>query len=805
MIVTNEQLTLLRSRPHNTRLWLSIYQPTTVLAAQINDGSITKGDRSITFDTVTAGSYLLIQNGMTLNVGTTPGGFDKGTIRVRSATSTVLTVAENSHIDWSDGDYLTVVNFYEINPIYPRIISNPSDPTQTLWYKDYDTAYTNQNSILGSFVCMGPHHAGWSGDSVYYSASGTYNLLGDALTYQWTFEGADTTGSTAHTPGNITYSTPGHFTTRLVVTDSVNGAVDTSYRHVSVYNRPESGQNTPILNWELLGISGSRDQGGHTAKIRLHETISPSILKDGSLVVFFSDDWYAGQQVSVGGNAIGRSNILFVGYVLKGSIKYDYRSSTIDFDVGSPTEIMKQANGFAVSVQYSDNPATATSDPNIPSGWVAVLGMDVRRALYHYLRWHSTVLMTNDFEFIGTDRYIQYFDTDRTSLYDAIHTAMKGILTGNVVCDRQGKVWAERDIYVQPLAYPTTSPLTNVDWVNDIKLDEDRIPRTSFIEMGGIYFSGPGGTYAPLLSNAPGVAPNYRGAVERIQGLALLGQSELNTWVGRVYAQRNIIYPNVDINLAGNYRNFDIAPQEFIPLTVSESDTARGISFTNKNFYLNRMEWKYDPVTELLVPTVSLVEIATGVNGDTIDIPPIPDDNGYTTPTIQVPQIEVPAIPMTVISGGVGSNLPLWMPVMSSEVNGAETPPTVNWGLSSVLFGTGDTTFLSTATVASVPQIGPGSVRISACWYEAAAGYSLDCRIVAEAFKKTSGPVSVSIASVDKTNAQLIQGNGFDRSLPEVTLEWDDNVDFININCHLTNPVGAFTIAYLGLILRWSV
>jgi hypothetical protein len=49
----------------------------------------------------------------------------------------------------------------EINPVYQRIIQDPSDPMQTLWYKYSDVAYSNQNSVLGSFICMGGHYAGF--------------------------------------------------------------------------------------------------------------------------------------------------------------------------------------------------------------------------------------------------------------------------------------------------------------------------------------------------------------------------------------------------------------------------------------------------------------------------------------------------------------------------------------------------------------------------------------------------------------------------------------------------------------------
>lgn len=659
MILTSAQQTLLRSKPHNTKLYLSIYQPTTVLACRVNDLSIIKGARTITFDGVTAGSYALVRSGMTMYVGTSAGADDKGKVRVRSATSSVITVAENSHINWADNDYLTIISFYEIQSIYPRIIQDPSNLEATLWYKDYDIAYTNQNTLLGTFINMGPHYAGFVGDPVYYSASGTSNLKSESLTYDWFFEGATVTGSSAHTPGNITYNTPGYYTTRLTVTAS-GGAVDTSYRHISIHNR--IGTNAPVSKWEFTDHNGSREQGGYTARIKVYETIPPSQLKNGSLVVVFSEDWYGGTKQSIGGNALNRSSIVFVGYVMKGSIQYNWRESTVEFQVGSPSEVMKIAEGFSVSVQYSADPATATSDPNIPSGWVAILAMNIRRAIYHYLRWHSTVLMTNDFEFVGTDRILQYFDADRTSLYDAIQSFMKSTITGNLVCDKQGKLWAERDVFAEPSKYQTTLTLTNQDWIGDASIEEDTTPRTSFIEMGGIVLNADL-TSTALLSNAPGVAPNYYGGVERIQGLALTDQNELNALAGSVYAQRNVSYPSLGLNLAGNYQNFDIAPQEIVPVTLNTTDTIRGISFTGKNFYLNRMDWNYDALHESFMPKVSLVEIGSGIAGDTITVPPIPED-GYSEPSI--PDVTIPQFDFTGWDTYGNSTISsMWIPVVA--------------------------------------------------------------------------------------------------------------------------------------------
>lgn len=646
-IPTSTQLSKLRDPAQATKLYLSIYQPTIALACQVNDVSIAKGARTITFDNVTAGSYQNIQSGMTLYVGTTPGAFDKGTVRVRSSTPTVLTIAENSHIDWANDLYLTAVNFYEINPIYPRIIQDPADDTVTLWYKDYDVAYTNQNTVLGTFICMGPHYAGFTEDQVYYSASGTSNLKSEALSYHWLFEGGTPTGSSSHTPGYVAYNTPGQYTTRLIV--SGTSSSDISFRHVSIYNRPSAGTNVPILDWELLDLSGSRAQGGYTANIRIRQTIPESQLRDGSLVVIFSDDWYGDlvTRQSIGGNGINRSSTFFVGYVLGDTITYNYKESWVEFEVGSPSEVMKLTEGFSVSVRYGDPTALTADDP---SGWVVVLNMDIRRALYHYLRWHSTALLCNDFEFKGDDRYIQYFDADRTSLFDAIGTLMSGAFTGKIVCDRQGKTWAERDVWIEPSIYQTGFTIAKQDWVGEPTIDEPSTKKVSFVEAGGVSFDGT--SFQALLANAPGVTPGYRGKVERIQGLALDSQAELNQIVGDLFAQYNAKYPSVELHMASSYRNFDIAPQEKYPITVNANDTVRGISFSGLNFLPETLSYTFDPQIEKLLSTIIFNQIESGSDGDTVAIPanPVEESSNYNTPPISIPPINFPPFPVYPIS-----------------------------------------------------------------------------------------------------------------------------------------------------------
>ena len=79
--VTVDQINKLRVRPHNTKLWLSIYKPPTILSAQVNDGSIAKGEREITYNNE-SGDYNDVKDGMTMYVGSSAGAMDKGKIRV---------------------------------------------------------------------------------------------------------------------------------------------------------------------------------------------------------------------------------------------------------------------------------------------------------------------------------------------------------------------------------------------------------------------------------------------------------------------------------------------------------------------------------------------------------------------------------------------------------------------------------------------------------------------------------------------------------------------------------------------------
>lgn len=654
---------LLNTHPQQTQLYLSVFRPSVALICQV-DGSYDAETQSVSYDNVVTGSYTNITDFFyqVALIGTNPGQDDYGRTWVRSATNSTLRFVESDHINWSDNLYVTVLKYTEIIPVFPRIIKNPANDEDVIFYKVWDVAYTDQNSILGSFICMGSHAAAFrdaGSASVYWSASGTTNLIGDTLTYAWTFEGGSPASSASHTPGNVTYSTPGHYRTILEVT-STSGRVDKSIRYVSIYDRPGEGPNTPIMNWEMIEFGGSRDGVGYTTRVRIRDVFekddptTADAYIDGALVVIFKEDWYGNTKQSINRNAKGRENIFFVGYINGGTIQFDYRDNSLEFDVISPTNLMEITECFSVSVE---------SKP-VPTVWYELKDMDVRRAVYHYLAWHSSVTLVCDIEAKNLDdRNIQYFDADRTSLYDAINTVVNGALRGRVMSDSLGKLWMERDYSVIDSASTTLSvayTFSKADFVERPNIEERQIQDVSFIEWGGIAYNPVSGQSTALLASAPGTAPGYRGKVERSQGFALQDQTDLNTMVGNAYASMNSRYPTMDAKLRGNFPCFDIAPQEIVRVNLSASDTPRHVTFSNKPFVIRGVSASWDSRNQVLLTSLQLAEITQGFVGSSIVIPIEPPTVENGGGSVQQPPITVPPIPTPAPVTSSGTAVNVW-------------------------------------------------------------------------------------------------------------------------------------------------
>jgi hypothetical protein len=619
--MTTPKLDALRSHNHVSKLYLSIYQPNVIFNGLVNSASAARGDRTITYDNSVSGSWSRIESGMTLWVGSASGTFDLGKVRVKSATSTTLTVAENEYINWQNNIYLTVVDYVDLVAIFPRLVQDTGDATVVNFYKDYDIAYTNQNSVLGAFPVMGSHRAAFLGDNgtvdLFWSASGTYPMVsGSAVRYNWTFGGATATGTAGQTPGTARYSGTGHYVTKLTVTvTGSSNANEVAYRYVSIYNKPNRGTNVPIRQWTLSDLTGSRQDGGFRGKVNVFETLNYK-LEGGELVVIFSEDEFNGIPQSIDiGTVRPDDGILFVGYVLEGSVEYDYEKSKVAFDIGSASEVLKRTENFAISVESMAN----------PSAWWHFYDMTTKKAMYHYIKWHSTLLKVADVFWLGKDYYVQFFDSERTNVWDAIQAFMKPTLIGGAVTNNKGQVvfQTEPESFTTPtLSYPKIMDMNDRDVMDNVDVSENLFDEVCYVEMGGIDYDGAlnGNNSAPMLSAAPGIAPKYYGKNQSNQGLALESQQNLNEITGNILAKANSNVNSFRARMTGNYR-FTLAPINMLGVHVPADKTLRN-KMVSGTFYPDNINYNYEAEGGFLSSSLEFIPVVNGTPGVTLEIKP---------------------------------------------------------------------------------------------------------------------------------------------------------------------------------------
>lgn len=606
---TPAELALLRTRPQQVDTKLVIYKPPTVFACRVNDLTIQKTALSITYDTVSSGAYTDVRAGMTMYVGTAAGKADIGRARVKSATATVLSVAENG-LDWADNLYLTVVNFYEL---WPKSSLDVQNGTSIIHYIDYDFPYNNQNQFMGTLICAGPPGVVEAGGSIYWGSSGTVQTEGMALGYFWSFGGGSPTTGTTSDPGYVQYNTPGYYMTEVTATLTGSYISDTTYRPVIVLG----GSVQPYTNWGFDSIDGSRDEGGWTAKLWLREENMPEVM-DGSLCIIYQDCYYGSTRQNIGGNSPNRQKILFIGYIIDNSITYRWNESKMEFAISSPTGRMKLLEGLSVSM---DNVA------GDPTGWQQVKNLNGKKALYYYLKWHTTVLDCCDVHWmIDPDPEISSWDSEISSVYDITQKFADTYYLGEVVSDRQGAIWIERhpkSIHLVTGTYNTVLDLDRQDWMGEVDITEQLYSPVSYLEMHGLGYAGIAtGTLNDYLSAAPYINKrNPFGQADFIQGYVVSNQAENNQIVGDVFAHKNARFSSVNVKLAGWYSLFDIAPEECITLTTIQQDTVRGMVWNKKHFLMREMSIEADSKNKTLLPTVSLYEVTQGTDGATVPIP----------------------------------------------------------------------------------------------------------------------------------------------------------------------------------------
>ena len=642
--------TLLAQQPQQAQLYLSVYKPPIVLQALVNSGALGKGSMTIPFDTVSTGSYGAVLPGMTMYVGTSLGANDVGTIRVRSITSTEIKVAENYEIHWQDNLYLTIIKFQEVWPVTQRV-TVISGTTSQCW-KDYDIDWPGDDVAFKFPVwTMGSHWAGFKGVVNNYQSGIVWmkDPQPASNTMIWDFEGGDVAHSTSTGTVSVTYNTPGYYTTTMSVVQG--GITGSSYRQVSIYDRPGEGLNVPIQKFTLDDFDESKKDNGCTATVTVYEQI-PSIIA-GGLICIFGEFWYGTTKLDANNNPLdlsheqSRIDNFFVGYIQENTIKYAYDRSSVTFKVYSPIKMLDQCTG--PSLRILDDRDTKNDGE---SDWFYMYHPTTYKFLMHYLKWHSTYLNCNDVvidyntNVLGQPAEIN--DSEQTSMMSFLVNYMKNTLLGEAVCDRRGVLYlSENSLAPDPtnLNMKTDMHIWSHNWIGEPEITETEFPAVTCLEINGVAYDNVSGTWQQMISCAPNQFATERGKAQNevIPGMALIDQNQLNSLTQKYYGYENSRY-SLDITLKGTYLNLGIVPNMVEYVTIQPGDTVRNILINNVPFLVTEVKWKYNAVGYSLVPEVIMKQVDTGWNGLAMTVPP-PAAPVYPT----VPSPVIPPVPPYVV------------------------------------------------------------------------------------------------------------------------------------------------------------
>ncbi len=637
--ITGAEKALLRADGHKAALYLSILVPDSILVARLNNGDAARGDRSIVYDGGSGSSaeYARIQAGQPLWVGTAAGLHDRGITRVKSITgdetSGTITVAENASIGWADDDYLTVKEEYPLFPKFPRFTSVGGTVT---FYKDYDTAYTDENEEPPPVGIMGPHRAGMlSGGTVrfYLDSSDSYAVAPGATiaSTAWASTGGgDTTiDSAASAATHIDITAADYYWIACTVTDD-NGKTQTTRRCYLVHNATVGHADYPHVDFEITTFNGNWNRGGWNIGLNVRDNGTLTDIPDKALIVIWQDATYGSTNQDIGGwklNSADARFVLFAGYVRGDTVTRDWATSRVQFQASSITGLMQKtpADGIYLGARVDQ-----TQD------WNKYTSLTFTRALHHLFKYHSTLLEIADV-YMPSNSLYRFKDCEEFSpgtLYrQAAAFAKSFSIYAGLCANKSGQIHIERDINSI-----NATDRGNVQDVSDIG-ETDRRDRPDLTllrqEEARVYsvstsgFSWDGTDALPFISNAPGIVKNDEGrGIRNLERQIFADQDNANEFCGRIMAIENNDIREIRVPFKGHYLGvLDIVPQEWWRMSLSSGDTERGITLSNRQMVPRTVTASFDMANGVIKANAIMEPEAAGVDGLTSDYPSGPPED----------------------------------------------------------------------------------------------------------------------------------------------------------------------------------
>jgi len=664
--LTGPEIAYLQDERQRTDLFLAVLVPEVVFTARVVGAHEADRLAVIEYNLGSgAGDFANVLADMTLYVGSTAGDFDRGMARLRQVGDDLVNdwyepgsggitgdmrIGETSEIDIQAGDYLTVVDEFQLWARPLRITG------AGVIYMDYEVPYIDEHQYPQPVPVMGPHACAWlpAGGmvDVLFDAGDSWSPIvpGVGYTFAWTCAGAAIAGGATATP-TITFNATGTYRVSCAVTADYGGgntAVFTGYRRVFVFD----DDNMPLVKFTLDDCSGSWREGGWSFRVTMYEEAllyDPATvtgIRDRALVVLFARDWYGDTEVSIGPIQTGattiRGNVIASGWITGESITRNWEQGTVGFEVQGPQHWIGQMTGFPSGLRDTDAPGGPGTPP---LDWPDFDDLTVDGGLWHFLHWRSTVTRCMDFRASSDVRQTAYFDAPIGTLWEQLRQTAENVIFAYPVCDRYARLFIEVNSQLLPTAdrvgIPVVMPLTTADWRRRVDIRRHTVSKTGLADLSGVFYLN--GVAAALFSLAHGHIFKHYGGVRKSTSRALASQAQSNVLAGLVLSNDNNEYPHVDIPLRANNRNIDVAPWQYVTMSIAPGDTERGITWTNKKLVPRQVSFQMQQ--GMLLADIEAEAWTDEVDSTDGDVPPEPPPPSDPPPPPPPPPPPVPPEP----------------------------------------------------------------------------------------------------------------------------------------------------------------
>lgn len=597
-----------RSSPSGMKLAAFLLKPTAVFSGQVNQPIATPFDYVVEFGVDnTSGSFASVYPGMTLTIGSTPGGRDLGRHRVRitPTASTVYCAASSKgtndgELVVEDNAYFTIWNDYRVWTKVPRI-----DELTGVQYKDYNVILqaqqpkANSGGGLMGFTSGGVLTANFSG-------SQSYDLQDNAITHNWNLMDGTPGTSTSATPTGVTF--PAGF---RWVRHTIFAGTESHTMVVPVAAKDASVADVQWLD-DVEIVSYSQEANGQELTLRINQEIDPDDFPDGTLLMVMDvERWGDGTDgpITVSNGPAGRGHMLFVGW------HHETPTQISGARQGIRRDLTMNFLDIAGKLQTLPNWTQIVERAASPTDWFEQADLDINRVYPDYLlRWHSTALELADFHPYATEYPVATVDSDGQSLFNQTDTCIERIAC-NLTCDREGALWITGDqqllatadqIAEFPGSMPersTVSVLTldeNIDFT-DFRYKHVPHPRHHWLNAGALASSTANAADLQGIDTrfviSPGTVPGQGLGAATDNEQVVNTVAEVRIVAGNRYsAYLNAPHETFTIKIAHPNRcGVDPAYGEWITLNLTAATAAqRGLTFTSARFLVRRIDWDID-------------------------------------------------------------------------------------------------------------------------------------------------------------------------------------------------------------------